>query len=192
MELWLTIIHWIRLETRCPDIHLLMTLVVSRVHFVDLFIMRYFSQELVAALNSTDPNVVNKADQEWEYNVSRYKKQLSKLQHVLPVTLAKLELHDAAVREISVKDGVRKTSGICVEVALQQGTQKTTLRYFGVQKIALQYACRDKGVCGFSFSGLGDWLVDEISWVRNKFIRQEILFESGAVLLLEFTVFEIA
>ena len=152
--------------------------------------MRYFSRKLVEALNSTDPDVVDKADQEWEYNVSRYEKKLVKLQHLLPRALIDLALHDARVLGLFIKHDATNDSEINVELVVQQANRQLSLLYSGIQKVTFKYAYRDQSHCGFRVRGLGDWLVDEISWLDNKFIRQEILFESGAVLLLEFTAFE--
>jgi hypothetical protein len=153
--------------------------------------VKYFTHELVARLNSPDPAVADQADREWEESLARYQADLETIRLLLPEPLLSLDLHDGGIERIALEhggDGVTEP-GLCVSV--RQPHRRSILRYRGIRRASLEYDPLRHPFPGPVPGGLGDWLVDELSWVGDRVMRHEVLLETGTLLLCEFTVFDL-
>jgi hypothetical protein len=61
-----------------------------------------------------------------------------------------------------------------------------TLQYKNIHRIELNYPGKLKLFPVGMFSNLGDWGYDELSSVANGLFRHEILFSSGATIIIDF------
>jgi hypothetical protein len=61
-----------------------------------------------------------------------------------------------------------------------------TLEYKNIERIELNYPGKMKLFPSGMFSDLGDWGYDELTSVENELFRHEILFSSGATIIIDF------
>lgn len=153
--------------------------------------MKYFTSDLIKRLNSSDNEVVDAADVEWDRTLKRYQNSIEKIRHLLPKDLVPLDLHDSELELFLLK---RHTVDQCLslELSLKYKSQLFILFYQDVIRLAL-----DVNYVGpalrptITASDFGSWLVDEISLVNRNTFRHEILFDTGNSLSCEFKDFSL-
>lgn len=152
--------------------------------------MQFFSPELARRLSAADPQEADDAAAEWERAADAYLEHLESAGARLPQALRDLALHDAAVEQVVLLPGGRG-SAPTLEVAVRPAGRRLVLRYRGVRRASLDYDQSRSLFPARRPEGLGDWLADEVSPLAEGLVRHEILFESGATLLCEFTAVDL-
>jgi hypothetical protein len=158
-------------------------------------IMRFFTPELYLRYNSSDDEVADLADSEWENALEQYKHYLDSIRDRMPLNvrqLAELCLHDAEVlgfqKEIQsafpFAEPFRPGWSVVSIVSLKQAQSVKTLFYFLWDRIREYPANQD-----WQFSKLGrHWLYDEVDIAqdnRGMFLHR-VLFSDGSVVEIPF------
>jgi hypothetical protein len=111
-----------------------------------------------------------------------------------------LVLHDGTLTRMEVGDRIRDADGkttrgianrrrlvVRLFVLSDRVDQHCyTLEYKDINKIELNYPGKIKLFPIGLFSNLGDWGYDELTSVANGLFRHEILFSSGATIIIDF------
>jgi hypothetical protein len=156
--------------------------------------MKYFKKELWKAFND-DSIPFDKAWKEWNENSTAYKRQLKK-------TCSKLKssaqtffndiglLHDGKLLRFEGGDLInfsisKKIDPYYPEVKIFVVSDQSRLfviRYKNVKRILFDFPS-EKTL--FGPDTIGDWGYDELTIAGSKLFRHEILFSSGATILVE-------
>ncbi|MEO6808529.1 MAG: hypothetical protein ABI353_05395 [Isosphaeraceae bacterium] len=156
--------------------------------------MKYFTPELYLRANSSDDDVADRADEEWEQSIKKYQHYIDSLSNEMPPRVKKLAktiwLHDAQLRLLAIgqdvlKSGSRLQSPLTIAtLTLQQGETSVNLVYMLWDRVT-QTNPRQ----GHPWSAVGAcWLYDEIELVRphpNRF-HHRILLSDGSILDIPF------
>jgi hypothetical protein len=76
-----------------------------------------------------------------------------------------------------------------LEVLNHDGTRLFALRYERLHRVAFDFPTADFWYLRFADRGsnpIDDWMADEVTAIDEKVLRHEVLFSSGATLLLDF------
>lgn len=152
--------------------------------------MRYFKYELWKKMNSKDQVESNNALSQWEQNDKEYYKLFERVKKKLPVEFLQVYLvnhgfHDFKIESIQViheKYGIKQP--IKVIIIITDESNKLKIKYDEISKIQIDYMCVNDSRA--DNRGFDDWGYDEFLIVDRKTISHEILFASGAKLLLHF------
>jgi hypothetical protein len=145
--------------------------------------MRFFTPSLFRRLNSSRPDGVDKAQQEWELGIQQYRAQLAILRRRMtaPVkALSKLVLHDWDV--VTVGPGIGSGQQV---ISLRRGAETIVLLYQLWERPRVSQPS-----AGFPFSAEHKhWLYDEVDGKPGspgQYIHR-ILFSDGSVMVIPFT-----
>ena len=161
--------------------------------------MIYFTKQMWAVWQREDIDFAD-ADDDWKRRAGKYWKQFKRLEPRLGMSAAKFlrtaRLHDATVVNLTLDQRLLVAGGARhgskpphpMEVRIQllsagKPAQRYELRYRSVRLVRLDYPS-DEPL--FYSRGLGDWGYDEVTAADRKFLRHEVLFASGATLMIEF------
>ena len=165
--------------------------------------MRYFTRELWLGLQK--PEERTQSIESFNRAINEYVAQLNQLESRLKPEAYKFfsdaDVHDGELLDLVIEDGSRpgplsepprpwKTAkGYPVAVRLSvldaYGRFVWTLRYKTVRRILVDFPS-DKPLFYRDGAGFGDWGHHELTDCGEGFLRHEVLFASGAELLLEF------
>lgn len=164
--------------------------------------MKYFTAQLWADINSPRSKA---AMEDWDLSLERYRQQLNA---ILPKLSARtrwffrtVSLHDGTLTRMEVGDQIdnvestweggnvnsRKT-GVRLNVLSAEGDQTFKLEYKHVSRVDLRFPGETLFPAGRR-PNFGDWGYDELSEVGDGIFRHEVLFSSGATILIEFEKF---
>ncbi len=164
--------------------------------------MQYFTWKLMSEINSSDPEVVAKAQRTWDRNVAGYEKQLELLlehfsehqqrfwrdhaYHLHDGTVFQITLGDALETDVPVVLSRSPGSGVAIDVTDGTGAWLYELKYAGIEAID----ARLRGAAG-SFDGtlLERWLYSELTGEGPVAYRHSILFSTGSELSVVFKRF---
>ena len=145
--------------------------------------MKYFTPELFVRLQSSDADTADKADEEWEGALMRYRRRLDRIRSDLPRAARHLafdlQLHDAEVLSMARENG-RFVSVLRLSTPPAR-TVILTYRLAGEAKI-------DRAALPSPYrSSEANWLYDEVDVVSGKKVyRHFILLSNGWQLELHF------
>jgi hypothetical protein len=144
----------------------------------------------------------------WRFNRScdLYRRQFKALQDRLPndvwAFFDSVSLHDGTLLALRVGDDIdkrfpsyrsllvnKRRLTVELEVLTRDETQLFALRYERLHRVAFDFPTADPWYLRFADRGsnpLDDWMADEVTAVDESVLRHEVLFSSGATLLLEF------
>jgi hypothetical protein len=168
--------------------------------------MQYFTRQQHEEYNSTDPDIVAAAKAEFNRSCELYRRQFNALKHRLPndvwTFFDSVSLHDGTLLALRVGDDVDKrypTYGSVIvnkrqlsvelEVLNHDETWLFAVRYERLHRVAFDFPTADPWYLRFADRGsnpIDDWMADEVTAVDEKVLRHEVLFSSGATLLLDF------
>jgi hypothetical protein len=163
--------------------------------------MRYFTKELWAAFNTDSPDDDERTSREWDENAAEYRTQLEELRKRLSKNaqrfFSSVDLHDGLLLSFSVGDDLeerqdpkvykRKASAL-LKVRSWKNSCIYFLRYAGVKRCVVDFPS-DSPLFSEGRNGFDDWGYDELTDAGEGCLRHEILFASGAVILIEFLRF---
>jgi hypothetical protein len=154
--------------------------------------MKYFTRQLWE--DDSDETGAASALQ-WEENLRAYYQQLQRLEGRLSTDaftfFSTADVHDGRLRYFRLADaGWGEESGdhpVTAELGVfdSTGEQSWSLTYASVRRIVVDYPSDDP-LFYSSGEGFGDWGYHELTDAQDGFLRHEILFASGSVLLVEF------
>lgn len=171
--------------------------------------MRYFTKELWAG--AQDLETPADGHDPWNLAFEQYRAQLEALQPRIPSQVydffAKADVHDGELLDVRVVDGsrpapigkkprrwrVRTDCPVRVELSLLDAYDQLIwdLSYKGVRRVLIDYPSAEPL---FYTDGLGfsDWGYHELTDSGDGFLRHEVLFSSGSILLFEFQEMQVA
>jgi hypothetical protein len=164
--------------------------------------MKYITKEIWSGWNSKDEKLKKQAFEESERSLKLYAEDLEKLRSQLGennFNFFKEGLHDGRIISFNVGEGIDldyeregaftiaefSETKVKIEVLEAYFEEIYSLKYEQIQKVVFDFPS-DKPLWGYS---IGDWGYDEISAIENGYFRHEILFSSGAIILIEFQNF---
>ncbi|NGZ75727.1 hypothetical protein [Saccharibacillus alkalitolerans] len=164
--------------------------------------MKYFKPEYWTDMQSLEPT--EESDRLWETGIAEYLAQLEGLQTKLSARNYAFfrhdSLHDGYVTDLIVtnQNAARmKAEGRYGGVRIQQNPITVTVEVLSREFV---YTLKFSKVSRFSVdspaeellpgsSGFGDWGYAELTEVQDALLRYEVLFSSGATMLIEFAGF---
>jgi hypothetical protein len=163
--------------------------------------MKYFKPEIWLAVQKPK---ARKWFSIWQRNLNNYWRQVRTLRTRLSketFSLLKMtSLHDGCVCSIFLSDGLssplamgrrNRTDPSRIEItAKSRDGEMYAYNYFGVRRFEVSYP--GKKLFYTTEGGFGDWGYDEVTSAGKKYLRHEILFSSGATVLLEFRDLQLA
>ena len=159
--------------------------------------MKYFTKELWLA--AQDPSNADASHREWDRRLSEYRSNLSDLRDRLPAAVMfffeEADVHDGHLAEFRVFqpqfnawDGSRDTEHpVRVDLVVREegGRGSWRVKYSQVRRVTVDYPS-DAPLFPIGGDGFGDWGYHELTDAGNRFLRHEVLFATGATLLVEF------
>lgn len=155
--------------------------------------MKYFTKQLWANLNLGDRESAKKASKQWERNMKAYwdhvERVLTKLSMTTQRFIKNVHLHDGSLASFEIHEPVKSTGKkqsnfIEIGVWHPEKDYLYVLRYSHVRKCEVDYPS-DTPLFSYEGCTFGEWGYDEFSLGKANFIRHEILFSSGATILIE-------
>ena len=147
--------------------------------------MKYYTDELWSKMNSDSFEKQHEADIDWDSNRTAYREQIKTLENRLSKKVYDHHInkgfHDYRLHDFKIihgKVGFKDT--IKVEIVLLDYDEFWKITYTSVTKIQVNYACQDER------RGFDDFGYEEILSVDEDTLSHEILFASGAIILVHF------
>lgn len=151
--------------------------------------MKYFTNELWNLINSENLNERTMAKAEWKANSEEYSNRYKQLVGRLPSRVYKFfssnDFHDYQVTDVKItQDAYGVSYPVSVDIIVKSADDKWNIAYKKVTKLSLNFLI---GGSPYEIKrGFDDWGYDEFLIVDNKTLSHEILFASGAVILIHF------
>lgn len=166
--------------------------------------MQFFTKELWASSQSRDADVAP-----WQTAIAAYRGQLEVLRPRISEEafffFREADIHDGELLELVILDGSRpaplsdsprpwispRNHPIHVKLRVLDAIEEFVwaLSYTGVRKVCVDFPT-DSPFDYHEGQGLGDWGYDELT-ATDGFLRHEVLFSSGSILLFEFENIEV-
>jgi hypothetical protein len=166
--------------------------------------MKYFTPQLWLGFNSRSTRRRDAAFKAWDLRLSAYRKSLRKILPGLGSKAQKffgdvLVLHDSTLTRLEVGDGIHhsehefgpadvKRRKITVRMLVFSDSRNLlyVLEYKGVTKVELDFPGKLELFPVEMYPNFGDWGYDELTSPTTGLYRHEILFASGASIVVEF------
>ena len=162
--------------------------------------MKYFTAQLWSDYNSPVRSVREKAEKQWNRNRRSYWKYIAKiLPHLSPSARSffrETSLHDGIIFSVSFGDSLTfsktgiwpKTSFAEIKVLHPETDDLYILHYSWLREFTVEYNA-EKHYREKIYYVFGDWGYNELFLTKDKWLKHEILFDSGATVKLEFKHF---
>jgi hypothetical protein len=170
--------------------------------------MKFFTKELWLALQHTPPS--NDTHLRHTEAIKAYRAQLdalrSRLSHEAFQFFRDADVHDGELLELVITDGSRpaplsepvrpwttpRNHPVKVKLSVLDALDKLVwhISYKTVRRVEVDYPS-EKPLFYQEGNGFGDWGQHELTDAGSGFLRHEILFATGAVLLFEFAEVEV-
>jgi hypothetical protein len=167
--------------------------------------MRYFTREQHDRANSSDLQEAAASLEAFKRCCELYRRQLDRLKPRLADAWSffdTVSLHDGTLLALRIGDDIdknfpaygsglvnRRTLSVELEALHHTETQLYTLRYERLHRVLFDFPSPQPWHMRFSdraSNPIDDWMADEITAVDDQILRHEVLFSSGATLLIEF------
>jgi hypothetical protein len=164
--------------------------------------MKYFTPQMWLGFNGPRSKAALRT---WDRRLEAYQTNLKSILPKLDPRARRffqnvLALHDGTLTRMEVGDRIRDAEGkttrsianrrqLLVRLfVLSDSVDQDcyTLEYKDIDKIELNYPGKIELFPIGMFSNLGDWGYDELTSVANGLFRHEILFSSGATIIIDF------
>ncbi|MFE4569799.1 hypothetical protein [Paenibacillus chitinolyticus] len=151
--------------------------------------MKYFKQELWQEMNTGDITLMEKAEEEWNKNSKQYWDQYKMLENKLPKEIFELfkqkDFHDFRLKEYKI---IHHTYGegtpVNLHLILTNDEETWLLEYSSIKKMKIDFETEE--LQGDYQRGFDDFGYQEFLEVDENIISHEILFASGAQVLIHF------
>lgn len=156
--------------------------------------MRYFTNELWNGINSNSEDERKKAELQWDKNDKEYYEIFKIVKGLLPKKFMKIYeqeygFHDYKLRNFEVIHGEEGyVDPVKFSIVITNGDNVWNIVYKKIKKISINYEQqsdmikRKKRV----YEGFDDYGYDEFFQIDEKTLSHEILFASGATILVHF------
>jgi hypothetical protein len=168
--------------------------------------MRYFTRQQHEACNSTNRDIAAAAIAEINRSCELYRGQFDSLKTRLPEDVwtffDSVSLHDGTLLALRVGDDIDKRFptyrsllvnerhlSVELEVLNHEETLLFALRYDRLHRVAFDFPTAEPWYSRYADRGsnpIDDWMSDELTAIDERLLRHEVLFSSGATLLLDF------
>ena len=164
--------------------------------------MQYFTWKLMSEINSTEPDVVAKAQRTWDRNVAAYEKQLEQLLEHFSEHQQRFwrdyayHLHDGTVFQMALGDALQtdvpavlprsRGNDGAIEVVDGDGAWLYELKYSRIEAVDARLRGAAGGPNGML---LERWLYSELTAEGPVAYRHSILFSTGSELSVVFKRF---
>lgn len=152
--------------------------------------MKYYTPELWKMFNSESDEVREEADRVWTENVQAYVKRFETVKPRLSKKFLDLYykhygFHDFEIRNICLNHKAYGTTSnpISVEVVISNRLETFNLTYKKVTQFHVNYEEEEGRTLSWGFD---HWGYDECLPVNDEVLSHEVLFASGAILLVHF------
>ncbi|MGE6228447.1 hypothetical protein [Paenibacillus chitinolyticus] len=146
--------------------------------------MKYFKQELWQEMNTGDITLMQKAEEEWNQNSKQYWDQYKLLENKLPKEIfdffKQKDFHDFRLKEYKIihhKYG--EGTPVNLHLLLTNDEETWLLEYSSIKKMKIDFETEE-------LRGFDDFGYQEFLEVDEETISHEILFASGAQVLIHF------
>jgi len=166
--------------------------------------MKYFTKKLWESAQNLDP--ISDYANRWQRALDEYTEQLNRLRPRLDndafAFFSEADVHDGELLDLIIADGSRPAAlsepvrqwrhitnhPVTVNLAVLDSRDKLVWRvsYQCLRRVLVDFPTE----IPFSYTdgeGFGDWGYHELTDAGAGFLRHEVLFASGAILLFEFT-----
>jgi hypothetical protein len=168
--------------------------------------MRYFTRQQHDAFNVPDRDAAVAALDEAKRSHALYRRQLDELKTRLSEGswefFDSVSLHDGTLLAMRVGDDIdklfptyksilvnRRILSVELEVLSHDETRLYTLRYDRLHRVVFDFPSPHHWYFRYNDVGanpIDDWMADELTSVNEQVLRHEVLFSSGATLLIDF------
>lgn len=151
--------------------------------------MKYFTDELWSKINSESAIEREQARIEWDKNLEISWKLFDSIKYRLSKKFLKLffeadGFHDCDFQSFEVIQPKEfAIDPITVRIVISDGEYKWTIKYKKVKKIMINY---DLVIDEYGSRGMDTWGYSEFLTVDDNYLSCEILFASGATILIQF------
>ena len=167
--------------------------------------MKYFTKELWLGYNNKGPLDSKTAIELGQHNLQEYAAQLEQLhprlnRHTYRF-FKKENLHDGRLLAFIAGDGVghdvqgsqrfdinARNASVVIKVLGANLDLLYTLKYTEVKKVQFEFPS-DEPLFYDEGDQIGDWGYDELTAADDMYLRHEVLFASGSIILIEFKHF---
>jgi len=159
--------------------------------------MRFFTKAMWCGWQESG-GLSQEEDRSWSQSLEEYRQQAEHLRHRLPAKAFEFFLdaptHDGSLRSFCVaQDEIEPWDGSSeaaypVRVDLTMAEESGTVwrvTYRHVRRVVIDYPSNEP-LFIIGGEGFGDWGYDELTDAGDGFFRHEVLFATGATLLVEF------
>lgn len=167
--------------------------------------MKYFTKELWAGVNGRGKYKEREAHEIWDRNLEAYTRQLELVRPRLSEEsyrfFANESLHDGRLLAFIAGDGIdhdihrsarfdinARNTSVRLKVLNAELNALYTLDYTEVRRVLFDFPSH-RPLFHREGDHIADWGYDELTAPDEKYLRHEVLFSSGATILVEFKVF---
>jgi len=156
--------------------------------------MRYFTDELWSGINSDLQEERKKAKLQWEKNDREYSEIFKTVKELLPKKFLKIYeqeygFHDYELKNFEVLHGEKGYKDpVAISIVITDNIKTWNIVYKKIKKITLNYKQQPDlfNRKRRTYDGFDDYGYDEFFKVNEKTFSHEILFASGATILVHF------
>ena len=167
--------------------------------------MKYFTRELWAGFNTEDDDEFRRTNEAWGRNLAAYSRQLEELKPRLSKLTYRFftseSLHDGRLLSFDISDnpgfdvdaGKRldrnsRRTGVSMKVLNYEQDVLFTLRYTKIRRALFDYPTAEP-LFELEKDLIGDWGYHELTAADDEYLKHEVLFSSGTMILIEFKHF---
>lgn len=149
--------------------------------------MKYFRNDLWESINSLDLEESERAMEEWKTNAKIYWDQHNNLITRLDKTLVRFfnnnNFHDCKVNECKITQGeIRSSSPTSLNIVVEYEQEEWVFEYKKIINLSINFNKNSDD----SHNGFEEWGYHELLPVDDNVLSHEILFSSGATILVHF------
>lgn len=156
--------------------------------------MKYFTDELWRGINSESVEERESASTKWDNNLEEYCQIFEKIKKLLPKKFLKIYMeqegfHDYNLKNFEIIHGeIGYRDPVAVSIVITNTEHTWNISYNKIKKIAINYE-QESDICERKrkkYRGFDDYGYDEFFQIDEKTLSHEILFASGATVLVYF------
>ncbi|MGH4139223.1 hypothetical protein [Clostridium sp.] len=151
--------------------------------------MKYFTLDLWRGSNSDSEKIIDESIAEWNKNAKAYNEVFESIQNrfskkFLKSYLCNERFHDYTIKNIKINNkDKRGENPMSIDIFITYSLITWKITYKNVVKFSINYEqWEGEGTC----IGFDDWGYDEFIPVNEDILSHEILFVSGATILIYF------
>lgn len=157
--------------------------------------MRYFTDKLWSDINSESQEIREKANLQWQKNDEEYYKIFQKVKEKLPKRFLEIYgqqygFHDYELKKFQIIHGDKGYKDpVAVNIIISNSEQTWSISYEKIKKIEINYELHPdifERKRRREYMGFDDYGYNEFFEIDERTLSHEILFASGATILVYF------